>query len=85
MCVRVCACVRMRVCAYVCVFVCAYVCVRVCVYRLYTDYVFRLYTYTYTNTVRGVGRGVSLGSGNPLQVQYITQLGEVTPVILQMV
>ena len=22
---------------------------------------------------RGVGRGVSLGSGNPLQVQYITQ------------
>ena len=37
------------------------------------------------NDTRGVGRGVSLGSGNPLQVQYIIQLGEVTPVILQMI
>ena len=38
-----------------------------------------------TVEMRGVGRGVSLGSGNPLQVQYITQLGEITPVILQMI
>ena len=42
------------------------------------------HTLVKVHLVRGVGRGVSLGSGNPLQVQYITQLGEVTPVILQM-
>ena len=36
-------------------------------------------------TYQGHREGVSLGSGNPLQVQYITQLGEVTPVILQMI
>ena len=42
---------------------------------------------TYEVIILSQGRreGGSLGSGNPLQVQYITQLGEVTPVILQMI
>ena len=38
------------------------------------EYIFTIvYRKGALNAVRGVGRGVSLGSENPLQVQYITQ------------